>query len=82
METTNAPMPPQMDNPEPIRSRSDILPRKEGPAVPQDLTVALTHDQTAALHELAAHWRENLEETLRRVAVDGPEMALRIIHHD
>ena len=48
----------------------------------QEFTVALTDEQAAQLRELAAHWRESLQETLRRVAVDGLDMALQIKAHD
>jgi hypothetical protein len=50
--------------------------------MPQQFTVTLTDEQAAGLKELAAYCRASLEETLRRVAVDGLDMALQIKAHD
>jgi hypothetical protein len=52
-----------------LSSRSN---QREGPpAMPQQFTVTLTDEQAEALRQLAAHWRESLEETLRRVVKEA-----------
>lgn len=44
--------------------------------MPQDFTVTLTDEQAEALRQLAAHWRENLHEALRRVVTTGIDISM------
>jgi hypothetical protein len=44
--------------------------------MPQQLTVTLTDEQAEAMRQLAAHWRETLDETLRRVVKEGIDLAM------
>jgi dsDNA-binding SOS-regulon protein len=44
--------------------------------VPQEFTVTLTDEQAEALRQLAAHWRETLEEALRRVVKEGIDIEM------
>jgi hypothetical protein len=45
-------------------------------AVPQDFTVTLTDEQAEALRQIADHWRESLEEALRRVVKEGIDIEM------
>lgn len=43
--------------------------------MPQIFMVELTDDQADALRQLADHWRESPDETLRRIVADGFDCA-------
>jgi hypothetical protein len=44
--------------------------------VPQEFTVTLTDDEAEAMRQLAAHWRETLEQTLCRVVRQGIDISM------
>jgi hypothetical protein len=43
---------------------------------PQNFMATLTDEQAEALRQLAAHWRETLDQAFRRVVKDGIDMAM------
>jgi hypothetical protein len=47
-----------------------------------EFTITLTDEQAEGLRELAGYWRKSFNEALRRVAVEGLDMALQIKAHD
>jgi hypothetical protein len=52
-----------------------LLERTGRDAVPE-FTITLTDDEAGQLRELADHWRETLEEALRRVVKEGIDIAM------
>lgn len=48
----------------------------------QQFTVTLTGEQAEELRQLADHWRETLEEALRRVVKEGLDLAMMVKAND